>query len=236
MQGSAKLTPINRKAPGGFISEGLQNRHERINDSTERRTDMKPTKYQIAVRWYPEYVCDIGEPSCFACGFYKENWGDVKQVKKRWESCQLQVCHVIPQSLGGTDSVDNLVLLCPKCHKAAPDTIDAAFMHKWIKARHKTFWNGVDLLELEHLIKLADFESLPQEIVKKAWLMALTRPSSEGVCMHFGEGYSQASMVWTVKRQVDLLMATEDIEFNKDFTSIVKSFEVQGSFRSEVTE
>jgi hypothetical protein len=39
---------------------------------------------------------------CYACGF------SIRMI--------LRVHHIIPMSLGGTDEIENLVLLCPNCH------------------------------------------------------------------------------------------------------------------------
>ena len=44
-------------------------------------------------------------PTCFVCGTDKK----------------LERCHLIPRALGGSDNIDNLVLLCQVHHKQAPN-------------------------------------------------------------------------------------------------------------------
>ena len=57
-------------------------------------------------------------PTCFVCG------ADEK----------LEICHLIPKALGGSDDIDNLVLLCEVHHKQAPNlSISKEIMLKWIE-------------------------------------------------------------------------------------------------------
>jgi hypothetical protein len=60
------------------------------------------------------------ETLCWRCGY--------KFTK------DLQRCHIIPKALGGSDSADNLILLCRNCHREAPDVNDSAFMLRWLEA------------------------------------------------------------------------------------------------------
>ena len=60
------------------------------------------------------------ETQCWRCGY--------KFTK------DLQRCHIIPRALGGSDSADNLILLCRNCHREAPDVNDSAFMLRWLEA------------------------------------------------------------------------------------------------------
>ena len=56
--------------------------------------------------------------ACFACGYSKTG--------------RLERAHAIPRAIGGSDDAANLALLCPTCHRAAPDTADAAYFWRWI--------------------------------------------------------------------------------------------------------
>ena len=57
-------------------------------------------------------------PTCFVCGTDKK----------------LERCHLIPRALGGSDDIDNLVLLCQVHHKQAPNlSISKDIMLKWIE-------------------------------------------------------------------------------------------------------
>ena len=41
--------------------------------------------------------------------------------------------HIVPRSLGGSDTADNLIILCRRCHLQAPDVADKDFMWEWIR-------------------------------------------------------------------------------------------------------
>lgn len=88
-------------------------------------------------------VSDWGEPSCFACnawtGVQIENGnGDLNQL---WNSPdvkhELQRAHIVPDSLGGSDSPQNLFCLCERCHRDSPDTIYPKEFFKWVYQRRK---------------------------------------------------------------------------------------------------
>lgn len=77
-------------------------------------------------------------------------------------------CHIVPLSLGGSNTPENYVLLCSRCHDEMPDTSSIAFFFDWIKEYqecttvyglfevqqgiNKAF-SKIDVKELEHLIK-----------------------------------------------------------------------------------
>ncbi len=103
-----------------------------------------PTKAQIFHHWKNSdeiRIIDWFEPSCWACG---EWWGghydlDIetlgtgeKVLNKVWNVVPLQRCHIIPKSLGGSDEVENLVLLCAPCHDLAPNTRSRDLFIKWV--------------------------------------------------------------------------------------------------------
>ncbi len=49
--------------------------------------------------------------------FKRDNY-TCKRCKKRYPPEKLQVHHIIPKSLGGTDALENLETLCIECHQA----------------------------------------------------------------------------------------------------------------------
>jgi hypothetical protein len=73
---------------------------------------------------------------------------DASEAHERCWRCgykaKLERCHIIPDSLGGPDSVDNLVLLCHRCHLENPNVSDPEIMWDWIRAYgtpfYDTFW------------------------------------------------------------------------------------------------
>ncbi|MBQ9013590.1 MAG: HNH endonuclease [Bacilli bacterium] len=76
-------------------------------------------KIKINNYWLERYYwLEEDLPTCFVCG---------KETK-------LEKCHLIPKVLGGTDEVDNLVLLCRKHHQKAPNTsFTKDIMLNWIE-------------------------------------------------------------------------------------------------------
>jgi hypothetical protein len=90
-----------------------------------------PSHYAIALHWRSQplererlpYVVDIGEPSCFACGWYPSDWDREKDLRKRWSQAGLERAHIIARSMGGSNrEPGNFVLLCKECHPKAPMT------------------------------------------------------------------------------------------------------------------
>jgi len=45
----------------------------------------------------------------------------------------LEKCHIVPNSRGGAEEDSNLILLCKKCHRDAPNHTNAEYMWLWIK-------------------------------------------------------------------------------------------------------
>lgn len=62
------------------------------------------------------------------------DWADAHERCWRcgYES-RLYKCHIIPDSCGGKFEPSNLVLLCRRCHREAPNVTDPKFM--WICAQ-----------------------------------------------------------------------------------------------------
>jgi Zn finger protein HypA/HybF involved in hydrogenase expression len=92
---------------------------------------IRTTKSQIAEYWIKnnniselELNFDWSEANthCWNCG-------DDRHGK-------LERCHIIPDSLGGSDSPDNYVLLCKSCHEEAPNINNSNDMWCWIKSNY----------------------------------------------------------------------------------------------------
>ena len=107
---------------------------------TQHRT--MPTKHKIAKYWkdsgaapWSSHGWDYGEPSCMACGWWKEEWDKANTVAKKWAASELARCHVIPKYMGGKDSPENLVLMCDVCHHRQPDSTDPEDTYKFMRAQ-----------------------------------------------------------------------------------------------------
>jgi len=100
---------------------------------------------ETLVAYYPT---DWGEPSCWACGFYRDSSKvDYREKDKGrseyacWDRAAndfLEKCHVIPHALTSDDSPGNFVLLCGNCHEESPDTTSAKAFQVWLDYKHET--------------------------------------------------------------------------------------------------
>lgn len=109
------------------------------------REDNLPTKAEIFGYWKDRFSAlgifiDWGEPGCWACGFHYDAKYDIKRsdapwetILKCWDNIPLQRCHIVPKSLDGKDTVDNLFLLCRECHDLAPNSIYPEIFLEWVK-------------------------------------------------------------------------------------------------------
>lgn len=97
-----------------------------------------PTRKQIRDHWAERmislgkiderYADDPNYATCFAC-------------KWRWEASEwehtgypLERAHILARSEGGPDTVENLHLLCPECHKASEMVSGDAYW-AWLESR-----------------------------------------------------------------------------------------------------
>lgn len=82
-----------------------------------------PSITAIARYWSDEgstfYNVAWERPGCFACGYLK-NDGEAGDPDYRWQHAGLQRCHLIAHAAGGSVALNNLVLLCGRCHADAP--------------------------------------------------------------------------------------------------------------------
>ena len=93
----------------------------------------KILEYHYKNRYEGDFGTDHDEAHCrcWRCGYIRD----------------LERCHVIPKSLGGSNSDPaNFVLLCSMCHEEAPDVKDKNAMFEWIKStkvsHYDYFWKA----------------------------------------------------------------------------------------------
>jgi len=121
----------------------------------------------------------------------------------------LDRCHIIPESLGGEDIPENLVLLCKRCHREAPNVNDPEAMWIWIQSQravfYDSFWTIRGIEEFERMFGRQPFSETtlvkvtPSEIIQRAIKTAT---------IHFGEGRLNPSTIAFVLRTAEEL-ATE---------------------------
>ena len=137
---------------------------------------------------------DEAEHRCWRCG-----------VRRSGTKSKLERCHIIPASLGGPDTVENLVLLCTHCHKEAPNINSKTVMWDWIKATktelYDTFWTLRAFDEVEKLYGVS-MEQLAEQTLQQKGLgpsrgtskfMRELKEVYENTSIHFGEGRYNAS-------------------------------------------
>ncbi|GIH79016.1 hypothetical protein Plo01_54450 [Planobispora longispora] len=192
-----------------------------------------PTHEEIARYWCgralpgSDYIPfdDLGEPECFACG-----WCRVEQVRSKkalamlWKG--LERAHVVPRALGGPDAVENVILLCQRCHRDAPDTADAARFWRWVvehprngtiaylaeiagphdsRARDYTGPQAKDLHALASLsadefqVLRAIYENAPDALLNR---LHEAERRIGGVSMHWGVGISTGTMAELLREVV----------------------------------
>ena len=159
--------------------------------------DMTPPKKSDIVKYWAPWLMkngfDLGEPSCWACGRW---WGtkyDIKNKDASWEEIynnwnkvrELQICHIVPKSLGGAYEPSNLFLLCRECHDLAPDTTSKEQFMNWVK---KQSWIERIAYSIKNEMKNFNLDEKDYEDINKIvnseefkeWL-------KENVSLHFNQ-------------------------------------------------
>ncbi|MFJ8033142.1 HNH endonuclease [Streptomyces sp. NPDC096032] len=174
-----------------------------------------PSKWKIAQHWNesprredfaPHLLLD--EPCCFACGWFSERWKRAT-AQASWQRASLERAHIIPSSLGGSDDVSNLLLLCKPCHQESPDWVDPAQMARWIATREER-----PSRELETFLawfaaaeKAPEFKDALASVVAEEGaaerVSELLQDLLGRAGTHFGVGYSQGTRVAVLQAAAD---------------------------------
>ena len=126
----------------------------------------------------------------------------------------LQRCHIIPRSLGGTDEPSNLVLLCGQCHAEAPNVADPDFMWHWLKAHavpfYGTYWQLRGLKEYELIFGRKPFEGIAEISDLESRLHDAARLLKGTTSTHWGQGKLNPSTVaWLIYKVEQSLRGTD---------------------------
>jgi HNH endonuclease len=159
---------------------------------------MPKTKHSDIVKYWGANESECGlavdwaeaHERCWRCGY--------KSVLHR--------CHNVPASLGGVDEPSNLVLLCGRCHREAPNVTDTSFMWRWLRsspaAFYDTYWTQRGIEEFARIFKRPPFtEARSLDRVSE-----LLEKELENVTIHFCEGHTNSStiawVIWRVEQQL----------------------------------
>ncbi|MFJ7732504.1 HNH endonuclease [Lysinibacillus sp. NPDC097231] len=165
--------------------------------------EIRTTKEQIVEYWFniideSGLSVDASEAieRCWRCGY----------------KARLQRCHIIPDSLGGTDSVNNLVLLCERCHIENPNVSDTKIMWDWIRAYttpfYDTFWMIEGFKEYEFIYGKSFEEEVRERNIKNTELIKKRfHEEFKKASFHFGHPYLNkatiAGMIHMVLKKYD---------------------------------
>jgi HNH endonuclease len=114
----------------------------------------------------------------------------------------LQKCHIIPKSLGGKGDPSNLVLLCGRCHREAPNVADSRFMWIWMRATcvpfYDLYWTTRGVEEFEKMFGRKPFTSIEFDPVSENNALELLREEIKKATIHFGEGRMNPSTIASI--------------------------------------
>ncbi len=89
-------------------------------------------------------------PQCWGCGEVIFEYDEWPETGNPWVDKltrhKLDRCHIIPEVCGGENKPPNLFLLCHRCHRASPDTTNAAAFLRWVFDRRENFVWGLQSL------------------------------------------------------------------------------------------
>lgn len=177
-----------------------------------------PSKWKIAQYWatspdrfvYAPRMYDLGEPCCFACGWYSEHW-DKHTARASWGRATLERAHIVPVSLGGPDVVENLLLLCGPCHKESPDWPEPAEMTRWLAERpiRRSAEYEIEEAWVLAAAHVPEFVDLTRSVDPDR-LHALLSEAVQLAGTHYGVGVSQGTREAVLRRAVELHAASPD--------------------------
>lgn len=166
-----------------------------MSNTKKKREPIKTTHKQIVDYW-DKNVCeedlsvDFAEAHerCWRCGC----------------ECKLHRCHIIPHSLGGVDNASNLVLLCNRCHREAPNVNDVEFFWEWLKAQktpcYDMYWIKRAIGEYKDIYNESVFEIFVKYEMNFLELIDYITSQHKDVAIHFGEGkLNPSTIAWLIK-------------------------------------
>lgn len=135
---------------------------------------------------------------------------------------KLEKCHIVPSSLGGSAARGNLVLLCGRCHREAPNHQNSQYMWIWLRATcvpfYDSYWTIRGLAEFEQMFgrKILAWatgsEIDPDRLLQE--FNVLLKKQFDKVIVHFGEGRLNPSTIACMMAEVEKELGNR---YGKDF-------------------
>jgi hypothetical protein len=111
---------------------------------------------------------------------------------------RLEKCHIVPHALGGTNSAENLVLLCARCHREATNVSDPSFIWIWLRRYAISFYDTDWIIrgceEFERIFRRKPFAGLTVNVSENKIIEALKAYRQKAI-IHFVEGRPNPSTV-----------------------------------------
>jgi hypothetical protein len=121
------------------------------------------------------------------------DWADAHE--RCWRcgyKASLQFCHIVPEALGGPREASNLVLLCGRCHREAPNVQDPRFMWVWLRSTcvpfYDTYWTARGIQEFERMFGRKPFAGSEFDGVAEERALKMLQEELALTVVHFGEG------------------------------------------------
>jgi hypothetical protein len=136
------------------------------------------------------------------------DWADA--CNRCWRcgrEAKLELCHIVPDSRGGLREPSNLVLLCKRCHREAPNVSDPQYMWMWLRATcvpfYDTFWLMRAVDQYVVIFGKTPFEGMDGAAVSVEEMKSLFCQMLREAVVHFGEGHLNPVTVACVIHQVE---------------------------------
>jgi hypothetical protein len=111
-------------------------------------------------------------------------------------------CHIVPRSLGGTNDPSNLVLLCGRCHREAPNVADPRFMWIWMRSTcvpfYDLYWTTRGIQEFEKMFGRKPFSSPHFDALSEEKALEFLREEMRKAIIHFGEERMNPSTIASI--------------------------------------
>jgi hypothetical protein len=110
--------------------------------------DGMPTAKRIHEYWYKFVVEDQDAMYALLGGDSVTNIlvGKAEECYACGHKARLQKCHIIPHGCGGDEGVENLFLMCLRCHQDNPDTIYPDLFYKYVREKESHINSAFDAI------------------------------------------------------------------------------------------